>query len=541
MYQNVNFYLSIVFGVLCGIGFVLICLKDIHIVQLEHYTFTKMYQNYLENKKNRLIELFNLALIFLGLLFIAMLIIYNNINHSFFIVYEIIYLAALVLYYFNTKDRNVITPLKFTSKVKRLIMAIFIVYSFLYIAIGFSFYFTSYKWFVIFMPFLFLLQPLILHLCYLLILPIEKLITKRFIYLAHQKLKKMPNLKIIGITGSYGKTSVKFMLTTILKEKFATLCTPHSYNTAMGITKTINGMLMPFHEVLVVEMGADHLNDIKKLCKIVKPQISIITSVGNQHLNTFKTIDNIIKTKYQIVESLDKNGIAIFNTSCNIGKNYYQKCKCQKFAVNVNGNNLNSTTYAKNNLITENGIVCDAVVGNKLFHLKTKLLGEHNIGNLLIAITVADILGVEQNLIEYAVSRIKPVEHRLELKKGNLGEIVLDDSFNSNKLGAKYAVDTLAKFSQIKIIITPGIVELGKEAYEVNYELGKTMGKVADFIYVVKEVNKKAILDGLAMANFDCKKVKCVNTFVEARIDLNKYCNDNYVVLIENDLPDNYD
>ena len=130
---------------------------------------------------------------------------------------------------------------------------------------------------------------------------------------AKQMLAQMPDLKIIGITGSYGKTSTKHYLNRILSEQFDVLMTPGSFNTPMGVVRTVREMMKPYYYVFIVEMGAKQLGDIKEICDIVHPEIGIVTAVGEQHLESFKSIENVQRTKFELVEALPENGFAVLN------------------------------------------------------------------------------------------------------------------------------------------------------------------------------------------------------------------------------------
>ncbi len=148
--------------------------------------------------------------------------------------------------------------------------------------------------------------PFIPALANLINMPVEKRINRYFIDDAKRMLREHGNLRIIGITGSFGKTSVKYYLTTLLSEGFRVLMTPESYNTPMGIVRTIREHLQPTHEIFVCEMGARHLHDIKEITDIVHPDDGILTSIGHQHLETFHSLDNIISTKYELLDAVDE-------------------------------------------------------------------------------------------------------------------------------------------------------------------------------------------------------------------------------------------
>ena len=390
--------------------------------------------------------------------------------------------------------------------------------------------------------------PLMPALANLINKPIEQRINQHFIDDAVRILKEHENLRIIGITGSYGKTSVKYYLTTLLSEGFRVLMTPESYNTPMGIVRTIREHMQPTHEVFVCEMGARHLHDIKEITDIVHPDDGIVTSIGYQHLETFHSLENIISTKYELLDAVDEKEKA------EGGK---QPGKHLKF---VNGDN----EIIRNNMKYPDAITyglsegCDyrgtniRVTGagtsftvtapsGECADYTTKLVGEHNVQNILGAIAAANSLGIPMNKLKMAVRRLQAVPHRLELvKHGNVS--ILDDAYNSNPNGAKVALDTLALFEDnVKILVTPGMVELGEKEDEYNAQFGSQAAAVCDYIILVGDKNSASIKRGALEAGFDQEKIFVKNTLSEAtqlmyELDAGRQ----KVILLENDLPDNY-
>ena len=181
------------------------------------------------------------------------------------------------------------------------------------------------------------------------------------------------------------------------------------------------------------------------------------------------------------------------------------------------------------------------LINNNSYCFKTNLLGIYNIYNIALSVCVAITLGVEINKLKSTVENLKAVSHRLELKSLSSGALLIDDSFNSNPNGAKQSLDVLQGFkNKIKIVLTCGMVELGGKQYEENFEFGKNIAKVADLVFIINKVNKQAIFDGLKSANYNLEKIKFCNTFIEAYSEANKIANSKHIILIENDLPDNY-
>lgn len=449
--------------------------------------------------------------------------------------------APFVLFsYKNLKNIHFKKPLVYTSRIKRLLFTMFLLnFGLLYLFFSFMFYFK-----IVFVLLLFALLAFVQ--CFVIIAAndinyfVEKLIYLHYVKKAKKQLKQLKQLKIIGITGSFGKTSCKFILTHLLKEKYFAICTPNSFNTPMGITKTILTALKPHHEIFVVEMGADKLNDINKICAIVKPDIAVLTSVGSQHLKTFKTLNNIVKTKYQIVENLNKDGIAVFNTANEICSELYEKTKnFNKIAVNIH--NKESYCFATNISVGVDGCEFTVHVNKKRFKVTTKLLGEHNITNILLSVAVATHLGLSSAQIKKAIGTLQQVKSRLELIKLLNGAIILDDSFNSNPSGCEEALKVLHSFSdRHKIVITPGMVELGESEYAENFKFGAKMANVADTVYIVNHINKRALLEGLISGGFLESNIHYFETFNEAFSQIKQNFNKNHILLIENDLPDNY-
>lgn len=367
--------------------------------------------------------------------------------------------------------------------------------------------------------------------------PIEKCVQKKFYKKAKKKLEEMPNLKIIGVTGSYGKTSTKYILGTILSQKYTTLITPGSYNTTMGVVRTINEHLKNTHEVFVCEMGAKNVGDIKEICDLVKPDYGVLTSIGPQHLETFKNIDNVKKTKCELIEAIGENGKAFLNFEDEIIKTV----KVGKDTVTY-GFNSKYNYYADNININEFGSTFDIHIDTgDIISVKTKLLGIHNILNIVGATAVACELGLTKNEIQAGVRFLKPVEHRLELIQNPNGSIIIDDAYNSNTKGAQMALEVLSNFkNKKKILITPGIVDLGDKQFEYNKILGKQASKACDYVILVGEKQAEPIKEGLLEEKFDSSSIFIAKDLTQAISKMNEIMDGNSVILLENDLPDNY-
>ncbi|MCM1370028.1 MAG: UDP-N-acetylmuramoyl-tripeptide--D-alanyl-D-alanine ligase [Candidatus Amulumruptor caecigallinarius] len=373
-----------------------------------------------------------------------------------------------------------------------------------------------------------------------LLMPVERMIQQRYVNDAKRILRSMPDLKVVGITGSYGKTSTKHYLTRILSEKYDVLMTPGSFNTPMGVVRTVREYMKPYNQIFVCEMGAKQKGDIKEICDIVHPDMGIVTAVGPMHLESFKTIENVCSTKFELVDSLPSDGVAVVNDD-------FAPCAARE----VSNTNIvrygvvataNCDYRADNVKYTPEGTYF-TVTGPDGFRMElyTRLLGECNVSDILAAVVIALKLGVSPEQIKYAVAAIDQVEHRLSIKQTPGGVTILDDAFNSNPAGSKMALDVLSHFKDGKrIVVTPGMIELGTEQYNLNKEFGRYIGEKADVAIIVGEYNRDAIVEGIRSTGFDTASLHEVATFNEAQTKLSAMLAKGDTILYENDLPDTF-
>ena len=370
--------------------------------------------------------------------------------------------------------------------------------------------------------------------------PVEKAITARYYNDAAARLRSMPELRIVGITGSYGKTSTKHYLHRILSEQFDTLMTPGSYNTTLGVVRTVRELLKPYNEVFIVEMGAKNRGDIKEICDLVHPTVGIITAVGPQHLESFKTIENVQAAKFELADALPSDGTAIVNDDFEkIADRPVTNARCLRYGVRASGADYRATDVS----YTSEGTTF-TVTGPEGYSLplRTRLMGECNVSDLLAAVVAARTLGVPDNKIAAAVAAIEPVEHRLSIKRTPGGITILDDAFNSNPVGSRMALEVLGSMTGGKrIVITPGMIELGSEQYELNFQFGETISRNVDVAIVVGKYNREAIVEGIrATGKLNEESLHTVDSFADAQAILSRIATKGDTVLYENDLPDTF-
>ena len=370
--------------------------------------------------------------------------------------------------------------------------------------------------------------------------PIELEINNGYIRDAKRILKENPDLIIIGVTGSYGKTSVKFYLETLLRTKYSTLVTPESYNTPMGIVITIRKMLKPTHEIFVCEMGARYVGEIKEDCDLVHPQHGLITSIGPQHLDTFGSLENVQKTKFELADALPEGGMLFLNGDNEYINDYLRDHDYGEpvfYHASEAGSGYHASGISVSPLGTEFTVTAP---DGESASFSMRLVGAHNVINVMGAIAVAHRFGISLEELRIPVRRLKSVPHRMEMKTQGAVTII-DDAFNSNPVGSKAAVETLALFDGMRILITPGMVELGADEAEYNRKFGTYAAECCDRIFLVGRKHTEPIKEGILEKGFPEKHIEVFDRVEDAisrayavKTDQHKY------ILLENDLPDNY-
>ena len=373
--------------------------------------------------------------------------------------------------------------------------------------------------------------------------PLEAAISRWYYNDAKRILRSMPDLKIIGVTGSFGKTSTKHYLYRILSEKYNVLMTPGNFNTTLGVIRTVREHLKPHHQVFIVEMGAKQLGDIKEICDLVHPEIGIVTAVGEMHLETFLSVDNVRRTKFELIDALPEKGLAVANMDSEYiaAKPIDHKSSLVGYGVK----NHDADYRAVNIRYTPSETTFDIDYrGDVREGYTTHLVGRGNILNLLAAVAVADRLGVSEAQQKRAMRQIEQIEHRLSLKRTAGGITIIDDAYNSNPTGAKMALEVLHHFTRPagarRIVVTPGFVELGVRQAELNRELGRDIAAACDIAIVVNRTNREAIAAGLQDAEFPAEQTILADSFAEASATLAQMMRAGDVILYENDLPDSF-
>jgi len=541
-----NLVLWIIYAVIALGATVFLGLREFHMLQLNGYK-TPEHSRWMKKNAKRYILPAVLFVVQFALLFlhggaaVALIIVLSLFN--------------IIIGLLNKPGKKFKKPLVYTARMKRMMVTFCILVAIYYaIAIinGKTFVqvdtidggYEKTRWFINGLPYILAgsalyVTPLLVPLSNLINKPVEKAVQNWYINDAKRILSECPTLHKVGITGSYGKTSMKFYLDELLNSQYNTLKTPESFNTPMGVTITIRRDLKPTHEYFICEMGARRVHEIKELCGIADPHDGIITSVGPQHLETFGSIDNVLNTKFELADHVKAKGGKIYLNGDNelILKKASEYPNAVLYGLNE-GNHYRATDISVSDRGTEFTVTAP---DGETQRFSMKLLGEHNVQNVLGAIAYAHGTGISLDKLTLPVKRIAAVPHRLQLldKGGNM--TFIDDAYNSNPSGCRAALNVLGLFDACRILVTPGMVELGAKQEELNFEFGQEAAKACDHIVLVGKAQTVPIYNGIKDAGYDMDNVFVADSLGEALDHVRAYQTDKKkIVLLENDLPDNY-
>lgn len=399
-------------------------------------------------------------------------------------------------------------------------------------------------WFIIFLfifsYFVFCLFSLFLIFVVLITLPFDLLFKKIIVIRARRRIARLKNLVVIGITGSYGKTTIKEILTTVLQERFTVLKTPENINTLVGIARLILTKLDAKIDVFIVEMGAYKKGDIRQICDLVMPHIGVLAGINESHLERFGKIENTIAAKFEIVECLQQNGLAVLNADNELVMDHYKKYSHGKRVVffSAQGNHNAAYTLDKKRFLPDQ-LRWRFFLANEEFELP--LLGSYALGVFMACAIIAKELGMNIGEIKRGSYMIKPIAHRLDPSLSSSSVIIIDDGYNGNPRGAQEAIDTLKRFvNHRKVYVTPGLVELGKKSEEIHRHLALLLYDVVDVVVLIKNQRADFMLDELKKLGFSPERIICFSNVAQAHKEIGKVIQDGDVVLFQNDLPDNY-
>ena len=387
----------------------------------------------------------------------------------------------------------------------------------------------------------YLLAPELLILANLLIRPIQAMDNRRFVTRARRKLAEVDPL-VVGITGSYGKTTTKNCVAAVAELRGPAYPTPASFNSFLGVVRAINEGLQARHRTFVVEMGAYRRGDVAELCELTAPTIGILTAIGPAHLERFGSLDETERAKGELAEAIPADGALITRADDE---------RCRRAAQRTSGRvrlfapfpHEDADVWAEDVELREGRTVfrlhardADAIT------VKAKLLGEHNVANLVAAAAAGLEMGLGLDQIGRALAKVAPPPHRLApIVNSAAGVVVIDDAYNSNPQGAAAALDVLASHpAERRLLVTPGMVELGDQQEAENRRFGERAAGVCDLVVLVGPEQTAPIRAGLEAAGFSPAALHVVADAGEAQELLARTTRRGDVVLFENDLPDLY-
>lgn len=546
-----NIAIFCIYAVIALIAIIFMGLREFHMLQLNGYKTPEHSWWMKKNYKRYILP---------AVLFVAQFImLLTRVKLPIVMIFTLLNVIFIVA---NKSGKKFKKPLVYTARVKRMMITFGILIAIFFVLAllkgksiiyfnriwneahtDFTFDSSEVRWFKNPLSYIFIgsalyLTPILVPLSNLINKPVEKAVQNWYINDAKKILASCPDLHKVGITGSYGKTSMKFYLSELLSSQYETLKTPESFNTPMGVTITIRRDLKPTHQYFICEMGARRVHEIKELCGIASPHDGIITSIGPQHLETFGSIENVVNTKFELADSISALGKVYLN-----GDNELIRKKAPDYPNAITyglqeGNDWRATDISVSDRGTEFTVTAP---DGKSCRYSTKLLGEHNVQNLLGAIAYAADTGIPMEKLVLPVKRIAAVPHRLQLlDKGN-DVTFIDDAYNSNPSGCRAALAVLGLFDACRILVTPGMVELGAKQEELNYEFGQEASKACDYIVLVGKKQTEPIYNGIKDSGYDMSKVYVADSLNDALAKVNAYTTDKKkIVLLENDLPDNY-
>lgn len=512
----------------------IISTKSLHMLQQNRYNRGYRYIKWI-------IKNFNDNFINLSLLFLVFVLTMLNDSLNLLSPYIFIVIYLFITYDFieSRKRENTKLPLKYTARIKRIIITNTIFYLIPCLIMLITFNEESLSFYYLILGLLSYINLFVILLINFINRPIEKIVGIHFENKAKNKLASMTNMDVIGITGSYGKTSTKNILYDILNIKYNVFKTPANYNTPFGLMITINNFLDIYNDYFIAEMGACKKGEIKELCDLVHPKYGILTRVGLAHLETFGSEENIQHTKFELIESLPSDGIGILNGDDEKQLSYNIKNDCTIKWIGIDNHRVDC--YAKNLELSHKGtkFIVKFKDSKEEYNFETKLLGRNNIYNILAGITLGRELGISIKDLQKAVKRVTPVEHRLSMTK-YYDINLIDDAYNSNPMGCKMALEVLSMMPGKHIVVTPGMIEVGSREYEVNKEFGREIASSSDEVILIGEEKTKPIYEGLTEKQYPKEKIHILNDVMDAFPLMLKLKEKDTYVLLENDLPDSF-
>lgn len=324
----------------------------------------------------------------------------------------------------------------------------------------------------------------------------------------------MKNLEVIGITGSYGKSSTKQIVNTFLSEQSLCQMTPKNLNTIHGLVTTINNYLDKNEKYFIVEMGSYKKGEVSAICNLAKPKYAILTNIETINLESFGTMEETIRAKFELIESLEENGVAILNKDDYRQVEHVIENPCKKVWISIEQEADYMATdirYSKEGT----SFIFHSKNQKENYKVETRLLGKHNVYHILSTMALAKEMGISNEKIKDALLKLRPLENHLEIQNyGYMHQI--NNTHHSNPQGASNALEVLNLMPGTRVVVTTGMQTLGEKNNEFNNIFGSQVAKVADYVILIGEKSTKSVFKGLIESGFNQKKVYIVNRVSDA-------------------------
>lgn len=486
----------------------------VYLWQLKEYRFDRVLIHLKDTNQGKALLFSPLGIIKWLLIFGYIFVILNN---RLLIIYSMFVLLVYLLEFFIIMKELFLRLLKkpiFTLKGLSISLITFLIISLLF----FLPLFDRFLWIIILDRFI---PLLILIIIFFFSFPTE-IYRDWKISRAIKKIRENKNLLVIGITGSYGKSSTKDYIAQVLEKKFKVLKTPGTNNTPIGIANIILSGLKKDTEIFIVEMGAYKKGEITEMCQMVNPKIGILTAINFQHLPLFGNIKNIIEAKYELIKNLPKNGTALLNGNNNNVLKLYKKTKIkkvlyyafeslkeeEKFRKKIN---VNPEIIANNIQLKKTFFSFEIILNGKREIIKTRLIGSHQVQNILPAIYLANDLGIDMKEIKKAIYSLRPLSKTMIRKELTNGITIVDDTFNANPNAVLATVDYLKIYNGKKFLVLQPMIELGKSADGEHFRVAKEISGICDYLLLTNKNYLKEIMKGIRDGKGNCI-VKTGNT-----------------------------
>lgn len=486
---------------LCELKYVLFWL---YLWQLKDYHIGRFLDHFRTYKGRRVIfsyaQLSKLVLIFL---FLEL----KSVSNYLFYLWFIVYLVDLALFFRAFYNKNLKIPVKTVKTLFLSVVSIVVVFSFVALISGLENYLQA----ALFLGFD-ILTPLIISIIVLIFQPVSVLMRIYTLNKAKKKIagiKAKSGLKVIAITGSYGKTTTKEFLATILSRKFKVLRTKEHQNSEIGIAKCILKDLDESYKIFIAEIGAYNKGKVKEVCSVLGPKIGIVTGVNEQHLALFGSMENLLSAEggVELAKALGKNGILFVNGDnkycLDLSKRSPFPSTEQKKIYSLENKTIDADIWADSITVYKDKISFVSINKTReMAHFDVRVLGKQNVQNLLGAILVAKELGMKFDEISEACRNISQKQGGITLLRGRFGIEIVDSSYSANPDGVFADLNYFSVFKGKRTIIMPSLIELGSKSVEIHEKIGRKIAEVCDSAIITskdrfKEIKKGAMACGM--------------------------------------------